>query len=678
MSALFDQLFEVVPDAVILVDRRGVIVHANTHASDLFGYSHRDLVGETVDALVPDSVRGRHSLHRADYMERPRVRPMGTRGQALVGRRKDGSEFPVEIALSALETEDGPRYLASIRDISESQRVRQALLRARHDRLVARVGELAVNSTDVDSVLTQLPRDIAEALQIDAVAIASSRSDRNRVHMRASCGLDHIPTSNLDWSLDIGNPFGHVITTGESLTLDDLTASTVEFEQRTLRDSGFRSALFVPLADRDGRREALIALSKQAHSFDQDSRFFLGSVANLLSALIQRRHTEEQLAHSQRLDAIGQLTGGIAHDFNNLLTVVSGNLQLIEISCPDQENVQEMVRGAHRAVDSAAQLTAKLLAFARRQHLSPQWIDTEAMLREMGALLGRTLGETVQINVDASADLPPLFADRAQLESALLNLALNARDAMPRGGQILIKARMLDLEAEDASHFEVAPGRFLTLAVTDTGIGMKPEILEHIFEPFFTTKGPGKGNGLGLSMVYGFVRQSGGHVHVESQVGQGTRIEMLLPLQPDAAKGQTVADLVVSEPVDPLLGTERILVVEDDQDVRAITITFLRSLGYVVNAASTAEQALEMIAEQDDIAVVLSDVVLGSGMSGVELAQALETLKPRLPVLLTSGYEHQTLQQLGVPSGQFEFLRKPYRREQLAMLLRRKLKSDKN
>lgn len=676
MHALFDQLFEVVPDAVILVDRQGLIVHANSHASALFGYSDRALVGETVDALVPDSVRGRHGQHRADYMDRPRVRPMGTRGQALIGRRRDGSEFPVEIALSALETEDGPRYLASIRDISESQRVRQALLRARHDRLVARVGELAVTSTDVDSVMAQLPREIAEVLQVDAVAIASSRTDRNRVQLRASCGLDDLTPSTLDWSLDPGNPFGHVIATGESLTIDDLAAQPAQFKQSALLDSGFKSAIFVPLADRDGRRDALIALSTQAHSFDQDSRFFLGSVANLLAALIQRRHTEEQLAHSQRLDAIGQLTGGIAHDFNNLLTVVSGNLQLIEISCPDLENVQEMVHGAHRAVDSAAQLTAKLLAFARRQHLSPHWIETRTMLREMGALLGRTLGETIRIEVDASDDLPALFADRAQLESALLNLALNARDAMPRGGLIRIEARMLDLSAEDASHIEVTAGRFLTLAVTDTGTGMKPEILEHVFEPFFTTKGPGKGNGLGLSMVYGFVRQSGGHVRVESQVGLGTRIEMMLPLRSDQAPPPILPDTTTTEPVEWLLGTERILVVEDDHDVRSITITFLRALGYTVDAAISAEAALELVARRNDIDLVLSDVVLGSGMSGVALAQALELTNPGLPVLLTSGYEHQTLQQLGVPSGHFEFLRKPYRREQLASLLRRKLKSD--
>lgn len=678
MFTLFDQLFEVVPDAVILVDRQGVIVHANAHACDLFGYSNHDLVGERVDALVPDSVRGRHSQHRADYMDRPRVRPMGTRGQALIGRRRDGSEFPVEIALSALRTEEGPRYLASIRDISESQRVRQALLRARYDRLVARVGELVVMSTDVDSVMAQLPREIADALQVDAVAIASSRAERGRVQLRAACGLDRLVPAQLDWAMGPDNPFGHVIASGEPLTLDDLNHASSQFTERALRDAGFRSAVFVPLADREGRLEALVALSRQAGSFDQDSRHCLGSVANLLSALIQRRHTEEQLAHSQRLDAIGQLTGGIAHDFNNLLTVVSGNLQLIEIACPDLDPVQEMVRGAHRAVDSAAQLTAKLLAFARRQHLSPQWIDTLAMLDEMGTMLRRTLGETIRIDIEAPADLPPLFVDRAQLESSLLNLALNARDAMPRGGHMRVDARVIDLHCSDAERFAVQPGAFLALAVTDTGMGMKPEILEHVFEPFFTTKAPGKGNGLGLSMVYGFVRQSGGHVLVESRLDQGTRIEMMLPLRSEQTGERTPIQAEATQPIADLRGDERILVVEDDPEVRSITVTFLSTLGYQVDSTPTAEQALDMVMRETDIALVLSDVVLGSGMSGVQLAKALESSRPGLPVLLTSGYEHQTLQQLGIPSGQFEFLRKPYRREQLAALLRRRLRSESN
>lgn len=676
MFAVFDQLFEVVPDAVILVDRQGVIVHANRRACDLFGYEKQSLVGELVDALVPDSARGRHSQHRTDYMERPQVRPMGTRGQALIGRRLDGSEFPVEIALSAVQTEDGIRYLASIRDISESQRVRQALLRARYDRLVARVGELAVMSSDVDSVMAQLPREIADALQIDAVAIASSRVERGFVQLRAASGLEDVSPAKLDWALGSDNPFGHVIASGESLTIDDLLSPGSRFEEPALRENGFRSALFVPLANREGRSEALVALSRQAHSFDQDSRFCLGSVANLLSAMIQRRHTEEQLAHSQRLDAIGQLTGGIAHDFNNLLTVVSGNLQLIAIAGPDFEQIGELVKGAHRAVDSAAHLTAKLLAFARRQHLSPQWIDTLSMLREMGVLLRRTLGETIRIDIEAAIDLPHLFADRAQLESAILNLALNARDAMPRGGRIRVEARVTEPPAADVERFAILTGRYLSLAVTDTGSGMKPEILEHVFEPFFTTKALGKGNGLGLSMVYGFVRQSGGHVQVESSLDQGTRIEMLLPLGPDRVAGKISPHEDAAFPIADLRGEERILIVEDDPEVRSITIAFLRSLGYQVRAAWTAEMALEILSTDADIALVLSDVVLGSGMSGVHLAQMLESSRPGLPVLLTSGYEHQTLQQLGIPAGHFEFLRKPYRREQLAVLLRRKLNAE--
>lgn len=666
MHALFEQLFEVVPDAMILVDAAGRVVRANQGAHRLFGYADRDLLGAPVDTLLPEGARERHQAHRRAYMAQPRIRPMGAPGQTLHGRRRNGSVFPVEIALSPLQTEDGPCCLASIRDIAESQRERQAMARASYDQLVARVGELAMRAVDEDSVVSLLPREIAEALKVDAVAILSSARDGRPARVLASCGIAALAPADLCQLLG-GNRHG----SGEALLWEDAAPGSDPASAAVLRAAGFRSGLFLPLSRREGRLGCLVVLSRSTARLDPDARNCLGSVASLLSAFLQRQRSEEQLAHVQRLEAIGQLTGGIAHDFNNLLTVISGNLQLIELLPAGSDKLPTLLRHAQHAVDSAARLTGKLLAFARRQHLRPQWIDTGALLDDVAALLRRTLGETLHLEVQAAPGLPPLYADRTQLETALLNLALNARDAMPGGGWLRIEAALRRLTPAEAEPRQVAPGEFLSLTVVDSGIGMEEEVLAHIFEPFYTTKPPGEGNGLGLSMVYGFVRQTGGTARVESRPGEGTRIELLLPVgRSSPSAGAIGADAGEPESGDSPRGSEHLLVVEDDPAVREVTVAFLHSLGYTVEALSDAETALSRLASGARCDLVLSDVVLGGGLSGVELAEALQQRQPQLPVLLVSGYEHESQRRLGLGAQRFELLQKPYRRDHLARLLR--------
>jgi nitrogen-specific signal transduction histidine kinase len=386
---------------------------------------------------------------------------------------------------------------------------------------------------------------------------------------------------------------------------------------------------------------------------------FLQSVANLLAIAMQRIRLEEQLSHAQRLEAIGQLTGGIAHDFNNLLTVISGNLQILEDELADRPDAREIAGNALRAVGRGADLTRKLLAFARRQRLTPRACDPHELLGELGTMLRRTLGEGVQLTIHAPEGIAPVFVDPSQLDTALLNLALNARDAMPRGGRLTIEAEGRRV-AEDAANAELNPGRYVVFSVRDTGLGMEPEVLARAFEPFFTTKEHGKGNGLGLSMVYGFVKQSGGHVHVESRLGYGTCVELHLPAA-EAAESREEAPRVAP----PVHGKETILVVEDEDGVREIAVAFLRSLGYSVLATPRAEAALEILAAHDEIALLFSDVALGAGMDGVELAGRACHLRPALGVLLTSGYEHSN------PVGSaFTLLPKPYRREELSAAVR--------
>jgi nitrogen-specific signal transduction histidine kinase len=353
----------------------------------------------------------------------------------------------------------------------------------------------------------------------------------------------------------------------------------------------------------------------------------------------------------------------VAHDFNNLLTVVSGNLQLLEMELTDRPSAQELIQSALRGVARGAELTRKLLTVARRQRLSPRAIDARALLEELGALLKRTLGEAVAVEIACEPALWPAYADPGQLDAALTNLALNARDAMPRGGRLSISVRPYEARDVDDVPKELKPGRYLRFTVADTGMGMPPEVLARAFEPFYTTKESGKGSGLGLSMVYGFVRQSGGQLEVDSRLGYGTRIDLYLP----AAEAPEPA----AEPA-PRAGADRgretVLVVEDEPEVRGIAIAFLRSLGYAVHAAADAREALELLRDQPEIGLMFSDVVLGSGMNGIELAQEALRLRPGLPVLLTSGYEREAAE--GGADAPFELLRKPYRREELAQALR--------
>ncbi|HEX5756344.1 MAG TPA: PAS domain S-box protein [Arenimonas sp.] len=656
---LFTQLFELVPDAMIVVDGNGCIEQANPQAERLFGYSAGGLHGVAIEALMPESVRGRHVGHRNGYMANPRLRPMGGSGQSLIGRRSDGSEFPVEIALSPVQTDEGRRVLASIRDISETQRARQALLRARYDSLVARVGQQALASHNEDSLLAALPSQLAEALSIEAVAVLTVRADLSRLHLRNALGLPPQLEEHAPWSGSADPAFATVMATGHPVELPDLAGDA----DSALTTAGFGSALLVPLLDRGKAMGVLLTLSTRARHFDHDALHCLQSIANMLSALIQRQRSEEQLAHAQRLEAIGQLTGGIAHDFNNMLTVVSGNLQLLELEA--DAGALELIGNARRAVEHGAALTAKLLAFARKQRLAPALIDVDALMRDLGGLLTRTLGDLVKLKIDKPSGLPTIHADPSQLESALLNLALNARDAMPRGGTLDISATALRMpEAPLGS--ELQPGHYLCFTVQDSGHGMPPEVLARAFEPFFTTKDVGKGSGLGLSMVYGFVRQSGGDVRIDSRLGYGTRIELFFPVA-----AASVVDAIGVGGAQSRAGGQTVLVVEDEPEVRKIAVAFLRSFGYEVLAADSAEAALPLLEQHPEIALLFSDVALGSGRSGAELGLAARQLRPALPVLLTSGYEHHALPEVAEAVQAFELLRKPYLREDLGSAIAR-------
>jgi signal transduction histidine kinase/CheY-like chemotaxis protein len=380
-------------------------------------------------------------------------------------------------------------------------------------------------------------------------------------------------------------------------------------------------------------------------------------------AVEARRLTEEQLHHSQKMESVGQLTGGVAHDFNNLLTVVSGNFELIQ-DTTDNGKVRELASAGLRAVNRGAKLTAQLLAFSRRQRLNPKLVCANKLISEFLGLIRQAVGGECEVRLRTDERLWQCHVDPPLLESALLNLALNARDAMLDGGLLEIETRNVVLD--HGSMTGAAPGSYVRLSVLDTGCGMSPEVREQIFEPFFTTKEVGKGTGLGLSMVYGFVRQSGGQVTVESAPGAGTTIALYFP-KATMQKPDSEVEAVQAQAIPT--GSERILVVEDNEDILDLTLTMITEFGYRVWTAANGADAIHLLRSGQEFELLFSDVVMPNGVSGVELAREARRLNKGIKVLLTSGYARDVLERHQAVD-EFPMIDKPFRRAELAQRLR--------
>jgi len=387
----------------------------------------------------------------------------------------------------------------------------------------------------------------------------------------------------------------------------------------------------------------------------------------LAQDVTERRQAEALLRQAQKMKAVGQLTGGLAHDFNNLLTVIIGNLNLLRDQFGTDETIEPLVEPALGAARRGANLVRHLLAFSRRQPLQPRITDVNLLLSGMTELLQRSLGANVAIEVALSPTPCWVVADPNQMENALLNLAINARDAMPDGGRLRIAVERRALgEAELAGAPEMRPGDCVQLSVSDSGSGMAPEVMERAFEPFFTTKGPGRGSGLGLSMVYGFVRQSGGQIAIESEAGRGTTLRLLLPLS-DAEPAVAAPGVEEAEPPG---GSERVLVVEDDPHVRGYAVTLLSALGYAVREAEDGEAALALLGEGGEADLVLTDVVMPKGPNGIELARRVRELRPDTRLLFMSGYPDEVIARDTALARNLDFIAKPFEKRDLAQAVR--------
>jgi len=383
----------------------------------------------------------------------------------------------------------------------------------------------------------------------------------------------------------------------------------------------------------------------------------------------QLRKNEEALRQSQKMEAVGQLTGGVAHDFNNLLQVIIGNLDTIKRNLPEESaRLQRAAKHAMNGAQRAATLTQRLLAFSRRQPLDPKPLDVNALVNGLSEMVHRTLSETISVETVLGAGVWRVEVDPAELEAAIINLAVNARDAMPNGGRLTIETSNAHIdEAYVAAHSEVVPGQYVAIAVTDTGVGMEPKTIAQAFEPFFTTKAVGKGTGLGLSQVYGFVKQSGGHVKIYSELGQGTTVKLYLPrIAADGLRAED-SDLL---PSPEGAQEETILVLEDDEDVRAYSVDTLRELGYRVIEAHDGPAALRLLEREPRVDLLFTDVVLPGGLTGAQVAAQAKTLRPALKVLFTTGYARNAIIHHGRLDKGVQLIVKPFSFSELAAKVR--------
>ena len=524
-------------------------------------------------------------------------------------------------------TPAGPRLIGTARDITaERARYTETLAERRIWADIVEAHDDPIAALDLDLKYTALNHAYVAACE----AIFGRRFG---VGQAMDEGLDHMPAAR-DAALRIWrqalNGRGFDLRTG------DLAAGERVFDTR-----------YRPLRDLAGAVVGAYQTSRE--------------VTAQLEAEQSLAEASKTLERAQKMEAIGALTGGIAHDFNNLLQVVSGNLQLLAKDLTDNSKAMRRIENALMGIDRGAKLTAQLLAFGRRQALDPRVTNVGRLIADMGDLLNRALGEETEMRTIVDDGLWNTFVDPAQVENALLNLAINARDAMDGRGKLTIEAANATLgDAYAASRAEVKPGDHVLIAVTDTGMGMAPEVIERVFEPFFTTKPEGRGTGLGLSMVHGFVKQSGGHVEIYSEVGHGTTVKLYLP----RAEADETLVTGPAKP-QPRRGEARILVVEDDDQVRETSIALLQDLGYAVVSAPDAAVAMAIVESGAAVDLIFTDIVMPGDLRSVQMVERARTIAPGVAVLFTSGYTRNAVVHGGRLDEGVDLLMKPYTREAL-------------
>jgi two-component system, cell cycle sensor histidine kinase and response regulator CckA len=626
MASEFESLFRQLAEHALVgiyVIQDGRYAYANPKFAEIFGYLVEDVLAlDDWSELVAQSDRSvvAEQVRRRVNGETDAIR------YAFRGLRRDGNIIDVEVYGSRTQLNGRPAALGNLIDISERRRAQRA--RRDSDELFQR----AFDDTNLAMVLTDLDHRFV------------------RVNAAFAGMLGYLPAEMLG------------MTMGEITHPDDLAESYARREPLLAgRVSYFQ--MEKRYLHRDGR--ILSALTNVSLMRDADGRpqMYVGQIQDISD----RKRLEAQVHQAQKMEAIGVLAGGVAHDFNNLLTVINGCSEMILDDRGLTPFSRELVREIHSAGDRAASLTRQLLAFSRKQVLAPRILELNSLILETAKMLGRLIGADIDLATSLDQALGRITADPGQIEQVVMNLVVNARDAMPTGGLLTIETQNVELNAEYAEqHLGVRPGHYVRLAVTDTGIGMDAATQSRIFEPFFTTKDPGKGTGLGLATVHGIVRQSGGHIEVYSELGSGTTFKVYLPLLAEDASTSVTPSIVLETP----RGGETIILAEDDEAIRSLSRIALQSCGYLLLVAANGDEALQLAAAHAaDVHLLVTDVVMPK-MSGRELAERLRTTRPELRVLYVSGYTDDAIVRHGIVEEGVTFLHKPFTPTTLARRVR--------
>jgi two-component system cell cycle sensor histidine kinase/response regulator CckA len=600
---------EAAANGILITDRTGRILWTNPAFTKMTGYSKEESVGKNPRFLKSSGRQNAEFYRQMWHTITAGIVWHGT----VCNRRKDGSEYTEEMTISPVRDDTGwiSNFIAIKQDVSEKLQFEE-----RNARLVA--------------VLEATP-DFVGIADTNFRPLFVNRAGRQMVGYGEAEDLCHTHMDNY-------HP---------------------EWAQRIIINEGIPSALRTgtwlgetALLTRDGREISVSQVIVAHKTAGGDLQF----VSTIMRDLTERKKLEEQFRQAQKMEAVGQLAGGVAHDFNNLLTIISGYSEILLSRMASNDPKRESVKAISEAGERAASLTRQLLAFSRKTVLEPKLLDLNEVVRETEKILRRLIGEDILLTAVLDPTISRVTVDPGQLGQVLINLAVNARDAMPKGGKLTVETHNVELDQEYArSHPEVQPGQYVKLTMTDTGNGMTAEVKARVFEPFFTTKGVGKGTGLGLAVVHGIIKQNGGHVEVYSEPDIGTSFKVYFP----AVKEKVSAPKVIEAETGGN-GTETVLLVEDEDGVRGLAVLVLQTYGYKVMAASNGKEAMRLVENyQGGFDLLVTDVVM-PGMDGPDLAEALQTRFPQMKVLFSSGYTDDAVVRHGLLQEKVGFIQKPY------------------
>jgi PAS domain S-box-containing protein len=626
---------DLIPDAIVVVDQSGTIVRANSLTSRIFGYEPDELLGQKVEMLVPERHRTQHETHRREFESRPKVRSMGP-DLDLLGRRRDGSEFPVEISLSPIQTNQGLFVLSAIRDVTKRKGI-EAMLREAHRELSERADRELWESRSWLAAIVDSSEDAIVGKDLDGVITSWNKSAQHIYGYTA----EEVVGKNIS-----------ILTPGDR---PDEIPSIL----RKIKDGERIEHYETVRVRKDGRHLQVSVSISPVH----DSNGKVIGASAITRDITGQKHAEDQLRQAQKMEAVGRLAGGVAHDFNNILGIITACTELLRSRNKHSEEAAELVDNISTAALRGATLTRQLLGFSRKRNAQPVVFDLNERLREVNKLVRPLMGDDVEVVIRDKSPSALVEADPIQFDQIVLNLAVNARDAMPRGGKLILETSSVQFDSEFVTrHPQVTVGKFIQLTVSDTGIGMDEAVVSRIFEPFFTTKDAGKGTGIGLATVYGIVRQSGGYVWVYSEPGRGTTFKIFLPSA--ERKLGLASESESAEQVRPSRG-QTILLVEDDPTMRSLTRMMLEEHGYSVMEADEGQSALNILESTAvKIDLVLTDVVM-RGLSGPELGSRLPRIHPGAKIVYMSGYSGELFEKHAGGQPIASLLEKPFSRKSL-------------